>query len=61
MIVYDFDEDSTLPVARGFVEKGLDLQFIKNPKRGGCRKWHKDRIERGKRGLSTVEHGGPFR
>jgi len=33
-IVYDFDEDDTLPVARGLLEKGLDLKFLKNPKRG---------------------------
>jgi glycosyltransferase involved in cell wall biosynthesis len=33
-IVYDFDEDNTLPVVRGFLEKGLDLKFIKNPERG---------------------------
>ncbi len=33
-IVYDFDEDNTLPVARGFLEKGLELKFVKNPRRG---------------------------
>jgi len=33
-IVYDFDEDSTLPVAKNFLEKGLDLKFVKNPIRG---------------------------
>jgi len=33
-IVYDFDEDDTLPVARGLLEKGVDLKFLKNPKRG---------------------------
>jgi glycosyltransferase involved in cell wall biosynthesis len=33
-IVYDFDEDDTLPVARDFQKKGLDLTFIKNPDGG---------------------------
>ncbi len=33
-IVYDFDEDNTLPVAGGFLEKGLDLKFIKNSRPG---------------------------
>lgn len=30
-IVYDFDEDNTLPVAKIFLKKGLDLNFTKNP------------------------------
>jgi len=33
-IVYDFDEDNTLPVARGFLERGEDLVFVRNPERG---------------------------
>lgn len=33
-VVYDFDEDNTLPVAKNFLEKGLDLEFVKNPGRG---------------------------
>jgi glycosyltransferase involved in cell wall biosynthesis len=33
-IVYDFDEDNTLPVAGRFIEKGMDIRFIKNPERG---------------------------
>jgi dolichol-phosphate mannosyltransferase len=33
-IVYDFDEDNTLPVAREFLKKGIDLQFVKNPAKG---------------------------
>lgn len=33
-IVYDFEEDNTLPVAREFINKGLDVQLIRNPKRG---------------------------
>jgi glycosyltransferase involved in cell wall biosynthesis len=33
-IVYDFDEDNTLPAARGFLNKGLNLKFIKNPEGG---------------------------
>jgi len=33
-IVYDFEEDNTLPVAKRFLGKGVDLEFIKNPKQG---------------------------
>lgn len=33
-LVYDFDEDNTLPVARQFLEEGLKLLFVKNPARG---------------------------
>ncbi len=33
-IIYDFDEDNTLPVAKKFLKNGLDLQFVKNPVRG---------------------------
>ena len=30
-IVYDFDEDNTLPVAKEFHKTGMDLKFVKNP------------------------------
>ena len=30
-LIYDFDEDNTLPVAREFQLKGIDIGFIKNP------------------------------
>lgn len=33
-IVYDFDEDNTIHVAKGFAKKGVDIQFVKNPKGG---------------------------
>lgn len=33
-IVYDFDEDNTLPAARNFLNKGVDLTFVKNPVNG---------------------------
>ncbi len=33
-IVYDFDEDNTLPVARELQKSGLPIDFIKNPSRG---------------------------
>jgi len=33
-IVYDFDEDNTLPAAKAFLDKGVDLAFIKNSERG---------------------------
>ena len=33
-IVYDFDEDNTLPVARSFDGKGTVIRFVKNEARG---------------------------
>ncbi|MBF0486550.1 MAG: glycosyltransferase [Nitrospirae bacterium] len=33
-LVYDFDEDDTLPAARPFIEQGHPVTFIKNPDRG---------------------------
>jgi dolichol-phosphate mannosyltransferase len=33
-IVCDFDDDNTLPVAREFITKGVDLEFVNNPTRG---------------------------
>lgn len=33
-IVYDFDQDNTLPVARELIDKGVDIDFVKN-KAGG--------------------------
>lgn len=33
-IVYDFDEDSTLPVAKEFLKEDIDLKFLKNPAGG---------------------------
>lgn len=33
-IVYDFDEDNTLPVAREFLKKGLNMRFVRNPAKG---------------------------
>lgn len=33
-IIYDFDEDNTLPVAKGFLNKGVDITFLKNPAGG---------------------------
>jgi dolichol-phosphate mannosyltransferase len=33
-IVYDFEEDDTLPVARELQSSGLPIDFIKNPSRG---------------------------
>lgn len=33
-IVYDFDEDNTLPVAEEFYKNGVDIKFLKNPLTG---------------------------
>jgi glycosyltransferase involved in cell wall biosynthesis len=33
-IVYDFDEDNTLPVVNRFVKEGIDVRFVKNAVRG---------------------------
>jgi len=33
-IVYDFDEDNTLPVAIEFLKEGLNMHFVKNPVKG---------------------------
>jgi len=33
-IIYDFEEDNTLPIAREYQEKGFNIQFLKNPVRG---------------------------
>lgn len=33
-VVYDFDEDNTLPLVRGFINKGLDAELVRNPNRG---------------------------
>lgn len=33
-IVYDFDEDNTLPVAKKFLKNGVNLKFVKNPTKG---------------------------
>lgn len=33
-IVYDFDEDNTLPVAEEFRKQGIDIKFVRNPVRG---------------------------
>lgn len=33
-IVYDFEEDNTLPVVTEFINKGIDINLVKNPVRG---------------------------
>ena len=33
-IVYDFDDDNTLPIARDYQDKGFNIRFLKNPVRG---------------------------
>ncbi len=33
-IVYDFDEDNTLPVVQEFIKNGLNLKLLKNPVKG---------------------------
>jgi len=33
-IVYDFNEDNTLPVAKDLCEAGMPIEFLKNPARG---------------------------
>jgi dolichol-phosphate mannosyltransferase len=33
-IVYDFDEDNTIPVAKEMQQKGLPIELLKNPVRG---------------------------
>jgi glycosyltransferase involved in cell wall biosynthesis len=33
-IVFDFDEDNTLPVVRGYIEQGRDISLVKNRRRG---------------------------
>lgn len=33
-IVYDFEEDNTIPVAKGLLRKGIDMEFVKNPSGG---------------------------
>lgn len=33
-IVYDFDDDNTLPVAEEFRKQGIDIKFVRNPARG---------------------------
>ena len=30
-LVYDFDEDNTIPIAKKFIKNGVDIQFVKNP------------------------------
>jgi len=33
-IVYDFDEDNTLPAIKEFIGQGIDLKLVRNPARG---------------------------
>ena len=33
-IVYDFDQDNTIPVVKEFIESGLDMELVKNPAGG---------------------------
>lgn len=33
-IVYDFDEDDTLPVVKRLIDGGMDIKLVKNPVRG---------------------------
>jgi dolichol-phosphate mannosyltransferase len=33
-LVYDFDEDNTLPVAKYFLNNSLNIKFVKNPTKG---------------------------
>jgi glycosyltransferase involved in cell wall biosynthesis len=33
-IVYDFEEDNTLPVAKEFLDKGTDMRLVRNPVQG---------------------------
>jgi len=35
-VIYDFEEDDTLPVARALMAEGAPLQLLKNPVRGVC-------------------------
>ena len=33
-IVYDFDQDNTIPAVKEFIESGLDMKLVKNPAGG---------------------------